>query len=125
MTGLTDLPRNQAKRLAELECRDFETRPWVTCLALSIPPAVARGVLVRPRAPTDRAGIALAVGRSPTTRGAFASVFAWPWDDSLHVAVCTVGCSIMTTVGRAALLRLSRWYRSGGCDADKACQCVT
>ena len=30
MTRLTDLPPAQAKRLAELECPDFTTRPWVT-----------------------------------------------------------------------------------------------
>ena len=30
MTRLTDLPPAQAKRLAELECPDFETRPWVS-----------------------------------------------------------------------------------------------
>ena len=30
MTRLTDLPPDQAKRLAELECPDFETRPWAT-----------------------------------------------------------------------------------------------
>ncbi len=35
MTRLTDLPPGQAKRLAELECPDFETRPWVTGAALS------------------------------------------------------------------------------------------
>ena len=29
MTRLTDLPAGQAKRLAELECPDFATRPWV------------------------------------------------------------------------------------------------
>jgi D-proline reductase (dithiol) PrdB len=29
MTRLTDLPPAQAKRLAELECPAFETRPWV------------------------------------------------------------------------------------------------
>jgi D-proline reductase (dithiol) PrdB len=29
MTRLTDLPPAQAKRLAELECPDFATRPWV------------------------------------------------------------------------------------------------
>jgi D-proline reductase (dithiol) PrdB len=32
---LTDLPPAQAKRLAELECPDFATRPWVTGPALS------------------------------------------------------------------------------------------
>ena len=35
MTRLTDLPPALAKRLAELECPDFETRPWVTGPALS------------------------------------------------------------------------------------------
>ena len=35
MTRLTDLPLAQAKRLAELECPDFTTRPWVTGTALS------------------------------------------------------------------------------------------
>src|SRR5439155_4032356 len=35
VTRLTDLPPAQAQRLAELECPDFETRPWVTGPALS------------------------------------------------------------------------------------------
>jgi D-proline reductase (dithiol) PrdB len=35
VTRLTDLPPAQAKRLAELECPDFETRPWVTGPALA------------------------------------------------------------------------------------------
>jgi len=35
MTRLTDLPPAQAKRLAELECPNFATRPWVTGPALS------------------------------------------------------------------------------------------
>ena len=35
MTRLTDLPPDQAKRLAEVECPVFKTRPWVTGPALS------------------------------------------------------------------------------------------
>ena len=35
MTRLTDLPPAQAKRLAELECPDFDTRPWVSGAPLS------------------------------------------------------------------------------------------
>ena len=35
MTRLTDLSPDQAKRLAELECPDFATRPWVTGPELS------------------------------------------------------------------------------------------
>ena len=35
MTRLTDMPPAQAKRLAELECPDFTTRPWVSGPPLS------------------------------------------------------------------------------------------
>jgi D-proline reductase (dithiol) PrdB len=35
MARLSDLPPAQAKRLAEAECPNFETRPWVTGFALS------------------------------------------------------------------------------------------
>ena len=35
MTRLTDLPAGQAKRLAELECPDFATLPWVAGPPLS------------------------------------------------------------------------------------------
>jgi D-proline reductase (dithiol) PrdB len=35
VTRLTDLPLDQAKRLAEAECPEFKTRPWVTGPALS------------------------------------------------------------------------------------------
>ena len=78
--------------------------------ALSIPPAVALGVLVRGSAPTDRAGTALAAGLSSAAWGALVFVFACPSDDPLYIVVWyTVGCSIVTIVGRAVLLRLPRW----------------
>lgn len=35
MTRLTDLPPAQAKRLAEADCPNFKTRPWVTGPALA------------------------------------------------------------------------------------------
>jgi D-proline reductase (dithiol) PrdB len=35
VTRLIDLPSDQAKRLAEVECPKFEPRPWVTGPALS------------------------------------------------------------------------------------------
>jgi D-proline reductase (dithiol) PrdB len=35
VTRLTDLPAGQGQRLAEMECPDFQTRPWVTGPALS------------------------------------------------------------------------------------------
>jgi hypothetical protein len=72
VTRLTDLPPNQTKRLAGSECPDFEARPWVTGPALSIPPAVALGLLVRRRAPTGRARTALAAGLS-SAAGALSS----------------------------------------------------
>ncbi|HEV2098693.1 MAG TPA: glycine/sarcosine/betaine reductase selenoprotein B family protein [Stellaceae bacterium] len=34
MTRLSDLPPDQAQRLAETECPEFKTRPWVTGPAL-------------------------------------------------------------------------------------------
>ena len=88
MTRLTDLPPNQTKRLAGLECPDFETRPWVTGPTLSIPPAVALGMHARRRAPTDRARTALAAGLSSAARGAFVFVFAAP-----EMTPCTLQCA--------------------------------
>ena len=41
MTRLTDLPPAQAKRLAEIECPDFKTRPWVEG-----PPLAARRIAI-------------------------------------------------------------------------------
>jgi hypothetical protein len=79
-------------------------------VALSIPPAIAFGILVRRGASTDRAGTALAAGLASAGWGAFVFVFACPADDPLYIAVWyTVGCGIATVLGRAALLRLSRW----------------
>ena len=110
MTRLTDFAPDQAKCLAELESPDFETRLWVIGPALSIPPAVALGVLVRGGAQTDHAGTTLAAGLSSAAWGAFVFVFACPSDAPPYIAVWyTVGCSIVTIVGRAALLRLPRW----------------
>jgi hypothetical protein len=79
-------------------------------VVLSIPPAIALGVLIRRGAPTDRAGTALAAGVSSAAWGAFVFVFACPSDDPLYIAVWyTVGCSIVTIAGRAAVLAVSRW----------------
>jgi hypothetical protein len=79
-------------------------------VALSIPPAIALGGLIRRGAPTDRSGTALAAALSSAAWGAFVFVFACPSDDPLYIAVWyTVGCSIVTVSGRAILMRLSRW----------------
>jgi hypothetical protein len=79
-------------------------------VVLSIPPAIALGGLIRRGAPTDRSGTALAAGLSSAAWGAFVFVFACPSDDPLYIAVWyTVACSIVTLLGRAILMRLSRW----------------
>jgi hypothetical protein len=79
-------------------------------VVLSIPPAVVLGGLIRRGAPTDRSGTALAAGLSSAAWGAFVFVFACPSDDPLYIAVWyTIGCTIVTLLGRAILMRLSRW----------------
>jgi hypothetical protein len=110
VTKLTDLPPFRAKRLAELECLGLETRPWVTGPALSIPPAVALGVLVRGGAPTDRAGNRVG-GRAFIRRlRAFVFVFACPSDDPLlHSSVVHGRLLDRDDRGTAVLLRLPRW----------------
>jgi len=100
--GLSDLVRRLDWRHG-LQC------VW-KMIALSIPPAVALGVMIRRGAPTDRAGTALAAGLASAAWGAFVFVFACPSDDPLYIAVWyTVGCSIVTIVCRIILIRLSRW----------------
>jgi len=54
VTRLTDLPPVQAKRLAELECPDFATRPWVTGPPLSqrrVAIVSSAGLVVRGESP--------------------------------------------------------------------------
>ena len=79
-------------------------------VVLSIPPAIGLSILIRRGAPTDPAGTALAAGLSSAAWGAFVFVFACPSDDPLYIAFWfTLGCSIVTILGRAILIRLSRW----------------
>jgi hypothetical protein len=99
--------------MAEL-VRRLDWTQGVQCVwkmvVLSIPPAIVLGGLIRRGAPTDRSGTALAAGLSSAAWGAFVFVFACPSDDPLYIAVWyTVGCSIVTVLGRAILMRLSRW----------------
>jgi D-proline reductase (dithiol) PrdB len=54
MARLTDLPAAQAKRYAELECPDFETRPWVSGPRLAqrrVAIASSAGLVVRGETP--------------------------------------------------------------------------
>jgi D-proline reductase (dithiol) PrdB len=69
VTRLTDLPPAQAQRLAELECPDFQTRPWVTGPSLSqrrIAIVSSAGLVVRGEDPFR--------GRDPDYRAIPASV---------------------------------------------------
>ena len=94
--GLADLVRRLAWTQG-LQC------VW-KMVVLSIPAAVVLGGLIRRGAPTDRSGTALAAGLSSAAWGAFVFVFACPSDDPLYIAVWyTVGCSIVTLLGRAIL----------------------
>jgi hypothetical protein len=79
-------------------------------VALSVPAVIALGVLIRRGAPTDRSGTSLAAALGSAAWGAFVFVFACPSDDPLYIAVWyTVGCGIVTVVGRSILFWLSRW----------------
>jgi hypothetical protein len=110
VTRLIDLPLDRAKRLAELECPDFATRPSAIGPVLSIPPADGFGVLARGGAPTDRSGTALAAELSSAARVGLVFVFGCPSDAPIYIAVLyTVDSSILTIVGQAVLPRLPRW----------------
>ncbi len=79
-------------------------------IALSIPPVLGLGALMRQGAPIDRNGTALLVGIAGAAWGAFVFVFACPFNDPLYIAVWyTIGCGVVTVVSRAILPRLSRW----------------
>ena len=79
-------------------------------VVLSVPSVVALGILIRRGAPTDRFGTSLAAALGSAAWGAFIFVFACPSDDALYIAVWySVGCGIVTLVGRSILAELFRW----------------
>lgn len=79
-------------------------------VVLSVPFVVALGVLLRRGAPTDRFGTSLAAALGSAAWGAFVFVFACPSDDALYIAVWySIGCGIVTVIGRSILARLVRW----------------
>jgi len=86
----------------------------VQCVAqmvlLSIPAAIAFGLLMRRGAPTDLRGTALASGAAAGGWGAFVFVFACQHDDPLYIAVWfTIGCGLVTFFVRLLLPRAARW----------------
>jgi hypothetical protein len=98
-----------AHLLARLDWRHGIQCAW-KMIALSVPPVIALGILIRRGAPSDRQGTALAGALAAAGWGAFVFVFACPSDDPLYIAVWyTVGCGIVTIIGQFVLSRLSRW----------------
>lgn len=77
---------------------------------LSVPMAIALGLLMRRGAPTDLGGTSLASGAAAAGWGAFVFVFACQHDDPLYIAVWyTIGCGLVTLFARLLLPRLTRW----------------
>jgi hypothetical protein len=94
--------------------RRIDWRDGIQCaskmIALSIPPMVGLGVLMRRGAPSDRAKSALLVGVAAAAWGAFVFVFACPFNDPLYIVVWySVGCGAVTLLSRALLPHLARW----------------
>lgn len=94
--------------------RRIDWRHGIECaaemIALSIPPVMGLGMLMRHGAPTDRARSALLVGIAAAAWAAFVFAFACPFNDPLYIAVWySVGCGTITLLSRALLPRLARW----------------
>ncbi|WP_159832032.1 NrsF family protein [Novosphingobium sp. TCA1] len=81
-----------------------------TMTALSIPPLIALGILMRSGAPTDGSGSALAAGAGAATWGAFVFAFHCPSDDPFYIVVWyCLGCAIVVGLARLILPRVARW----------------
>jgi hypothetical protein len=79
-------------------------------IALSVPPVVGLGALMRQGAPTDRKTTALLAGIAGAAWGALVFVFACPFNDPLYIAVWySVGCGTVVLLSRIVLPRLARW----------------
>lgn len=79
-------------------------------IALSVPAVIAFAFIIRRGAPSDRTGTALAGALASAGWGAFVFVLSCPSNDPLYVAVWyTVGCGIVTLIGRHILFRFGRW----------------
>jgi hypothetical protein len=94
--------------------RRIDWRDGIQCaskmIALSLPPVIGLGVLMRRGAPTDATRSSLLVGIAAAAWGAFVFVFACPFNDPLYIAVWySVGCGIVTLLSRVLLPRLTRW----------------
>lgn len=82
----------------------------LSILALSIPPIVALGWLMRRAAPTNLRGTALAIGIASASVGAFLFVFACPHSDPFYVMIWfMLSGAIVAGLGRLVLPLINRW----------------
>jgi hypothetical protein len=79
-------------------------------IALSLPPVVGLGILMRRGAPTDMRATSVLVGLAAAAWGGLVFVFACPFDDPLYIAVWySTGCGVVVALARMLLPRLARW----------------
>lgn len=98
-----------AHLIARLDWHDGLQCTW-KMVALSAPPVIALGLMLRRGAPSDRHGTALAAALASAGWGAFVFVFSCPSDDPFYIAVWySVGCGIVTVISKLLLSRWSRW----------------
>ena len=77
---------------------------------LSMPPLIGLALLARRGAPTDMRRTPLLVGLAAAAWGAFAFVFACPFNDPLYIVVWySVGCGTVIAMARLILPRVARW----------------
>ena len=77
---------------------------------LSVPPLIGLALLGRRGAPTDLRRTPLLIGLAAAAWGAFAFVFACPFNDPLYITVWySVGCGIVIVLARLILPRIARW----------------
>lgn len=79
-------------------------------LLLSIPPLIALALLGRRGAPTDMRRTRFLVGLSAAAWGAFAFVFACPFNDPLFIITWYgLSCTLVVLLARHLLPRIARW----------------
>jgi len=79
-------------------------------VVLSLPPAIALGMMMRRGAAVDRGASAWAAGLASAAWGAVVFVLNCPHDDPLYVAVWYgVGCALIAFATRRILPMVARW----------------
>ena len=77
---------------------------------LSVPPLIGLALLGRRGAPTDLRRTPLLIGIAAAAWGAFAFVFACPFNDPLYIIVWYgAGCALVMALARFILPRFARW----------------